>query len=218
MARFSAEHEGISEEAGGKLEESHFRGLPPSMEVAKHARVLLIFNKALDYGLMNGSFGTVVGVVYDTREGPRHPRSQHRMPWTIVIDFPQYTGPPFFDEQKYPDRRTWLPLRPETASKEGDKEITRTQYPLWLAWALTPWKTQGMTLEKARVHLGAKASSPGVALVALSRVAHPDDLLLDDDFPSMATIMRQKDHPASSSAWAGRRPGAWTSRGPSGSI
>ena len=65
-----------------------------------------------------------------------------------------------------------------------------------LAWALTPWKAQGMSLEKAKVRLGGKASSPGVALVAVSRVSHPDDLMLDDDFPSMSTIVRQREHPS----------------------
>ena len=48
-----------------------------------------------------------------------------------------------------------------------------------------------MTLDKAVVRLGRAAASPGVAFVALSRVRHPDDLMLDDEFPDMATIMRQ---------------------------
>ena len=48
-----------------------------------------------------------------------------------------------------------------------------------------------MTLDKAVVRLGRAASSPGVAFVALSRVRHPDALMLDDEFPDMATIMRQ---------------------------
>ena len=54
-------------------------------------------------------------------------------------------------------------------------------------------EAQGMTLEKAVVRLGRQASSPGVAFVALSRVRHPDHLMLEDTFPDMATIMRQNE-------------------------
>ena len=57
-----------------------------------------------------------------------------------------------------------------------------------LGWALTPWKAQGMTLDKLIVKIGQAAASPGVLFVALSRVRHPRDLMLDDDFPAMSTI------------------------------
>jgi len=49
-----------------------------------------------------------------------------------------------------------------------------------------------MTLDKAVVFIGRRAASPGVLFVALSRVRHPDDLMLDDDFPDMSTIMKQR--------------------------
>ena len=48
-----------------------------------------------------------------------------------------------------------------------------------------------MTLDRAVVKLTKAASSPGVAFVALSRVRHPDHLMLDDSFPDMSTIMKQ---------------------------
>ena len=49
-----------------------------------------------------------------------------------------------------------------------------------------------MTLDKAVVKIGRRAATPGVLFVALTRVRHPDDLMLDDDFPDMATIIKQK--------------------------
>jgi hypothetical protein len=51
----------------------------------------------------------------------------------------------------------------------------------------------GMTLDRVVVRLTKSASSPGVAFVALSRVRHPDHLMLDGSFPDMATIMKQSD-------------------------
>ena len=47
------------------------------------------------------------------------------------------------------------------------------------------------------------ASTPGVAFVALSRVRHPDHLVLDDDFPDLATIMKQAERESSGSGCAG---------------
>ena len=58
---------------------------------------------------------------------------------------------------------------------------------------MTPWKVQGMTLGRAIVRLTRAASSPGVAFVALSRVRHPDHLMLEDSFPDMSTIMKQSE-------------------------
>ena len=48
-----------------------------------------------------------------------------------------------------------------------------------------------MTLDRARVQLTRGAATPGVAFIALSRVRHTDHLVLDDDFPDLATIMKQ---------------------------
>ena len=53
-----------------------------------------------------------------------------------------------------------------------------------------------MTLEKVIVKLGKAVAEPGVLFVALSRVRHPDDLMLDDDFPSLFEILKQAKHPS----------------------
>ena len=47
-----------------------------------------------------------------------------------------------------------------------------------------------MTLDKAIVRLRDAVSTPGVLFVALSRVRHPDDRMLDDDFPALALILK----------------------------
>ena len=76
----------------------------------------------------------------------------------------------FYDD---PERRTWVPIQPRTSRSEDNKDVERTQFPLVLGWALTPWKAQGMTLDKAVVKLGSRAGEPGVAFIALRRVRHP---------------------------------------------
>ena len=190
VVQFLATHEGIDEPTAGLIDESFFNGLATSLELAEDARVLLIHNLMPEQGLMNGTQGTVKLFIYDSRAGPTSPDVKARMPRHIVVDFPQYVGPPFYKDD--PARRTWVPLEPKEVAKQDNATIKRRQYPLILAWALTPWKAQGMTLDKAVLFIGRRADSPGVLFVALSRVRHPDDLMLDDDFPDMATIMSQK--------------------------
>ena len=75
-----------------------------------------------------------------------------------------------------------------------NEPVSRTQLSLTFAWALTPWKAQGMSLEKVHVKIGAAASRPGVAFTTLTRARHPDGLLFDDDFPVMSTFQKQRKH------------------------
>ena len=83
---------------------------------------------------------------------------------------------------------------PRGVNAETETQVTRTQLPIVLAWALTPWKAQGMSLEKVIVKIGSAASKPGVAFVALTRARHPDGLALDDDFPVFSTFQKQRQH------------------------
>ena len=55
----------------------------------------------------------------------------------------------FFPED--PVRRKWVPVfRSLVVSVDSDSQITREQFPLTLALALTLWKAQGMTLRRIK--------------------------------------------------------------------
>ena len=89
-----------------------------------------------------------------------------------------------------------MPFRPQTRTSEKDGTLQRTQFPFVLGWAITLEKAQGMTIEKGAVCIGAKAAEPGKLFTALTRFPHPDAFMLDDSFPDMATVMRQRESPS----------------------
>ena len=143
MVAFDAIHEGISQAQGLAMEESQFNGLASHVELSDEARVILTQNINPEVGLMNGTQAVVKQIVYAPGTHPNHENPACRLPACILVDVPKYTGPIFFEDAA---KRTWVPIFPRTISDADNRTITRTQFPVVLGWALTPWKAQGMTL------------------------------------------------------------------------
>ena len=78
-----------------------------------------------------------------------------------------------------------VPIFRSSVSAENSDGFSRQQFPLVLAWALTHWKAQGMTLRRVRIRLGERTvGMPGIAFTAITRVKHPWHLLFEVDLPS----------------------------------
>lgn len=92
-----------------------------------------------------------------------------------VVGFEKTTG---FPEVKLKNGKEITVLPESWELRDGDKKrASLAQIPLRLAWAITVHKSQGMTLDAARMNLG-KAFVEGMGYVALSRVRSLDTLSL----------------------------------------
>lgn len=93
----------------------------------------------------------------------------------VVTDFEPATEYPIVE---FNNGRV-VTMQPDTWElRDGDKKrASITQIPLRLAWAITVHKSQGMTLDAARIDLR-KAFVEGMGYVALSRVKNLDNLYL----------------------------------------
>lgn len=122
---------------------------PPTLRLKKGALVMAVKN-SLERKYVNGSIGTVI----DFEAGTEYP----------VVEF---------------RNGKVLTMQPDTWElRDGDKKrASISQIPLRLAWAITVHKSQGMTLDSARIDLR-KAFVEGMGYVALSRVKNLNNLYL----------------------------------------
>ena len=113
--------------------------------------------------------GIVQDILFEEKGPPALPKA-------VFVKFEKYNGPTITTL----DGQGVVPIAPIKRSWEDKNGITcsRLQVPLCLAWAITVHKSQGLTLEKAKIDIGSKEFAAGLSFVAISRVRSLNDLWL----------------------------------------
>ena len=146
------------------------RRLERKLVVSLRSRVILLWNLCTQQGLVNGSCGTVVDIIYNEGCGPPS------LAKYIIVNFEDYMGKPFF---KGKDRERWVPIGAEIyefRDAKGDRRY-RKQFPIQCAWALTAWKSQGLTWRhRVTVEITSKETHTGLTYVMMSRCTDINNL------------------------------------------
>lgn len=139
--------------SGGKkyIEQLQRSCLAPELLILKKGAHVMCIKNAKDKKYVNGSLGIVTG-------------------------FDKLTNNPIVE---LTNGKT-ITMQPDSWElMDGDKRrAALTQIPLRLAWAITVHKSQGMTLDSARIDLS-RAFVEGMGYVALSRIKDLESLVLD---------------------------------------
>lgn len=125
---------------------------PPTLYLCVGAQVMLTVNLCVAEGLVNGSRGIITGISPSMRPIVKFLNGQilEVKPNIWNVRINEYTT------------------------------IKRTQFPLILAWALTIHKSQGSTLDRAKMKLSDGMFADGMFYTALSRVSSIEGLSLDE--------------------------------------
>ncbi|KAE8738448.1 hypothetical protein FOCC_FOCC016071 [Frankliniella occidentalis] len=157
ISRIPAQHNSAQARDGTENEAG---GLRNTLYLAKGARIMLRANLWTEKGLVNGSMGEVVDILYAQDRSP-----PDDAPVAIICKFDCYQGLYLDDLTK---TVVITPITKQWKSKNG-QDCIRQQFPTSLCYACSIHKSQGLTLDKANVNIGTlKEMSPGLTYTAVT--------------------------------------------------
>lgn len=175
-ARITARHDGGPAAAKATADEAG--GLENHILLGKGAKVMITRNIWQTGGLVNGTTGVIEDIIWPAGS------PQSDLPLAVLVSCKTYGGPTMWHTEPRSDFPNGVPIVPITPLKTtfeiDGKIMSRTQFPLRLAWAVTVHKSQGLTLGRIKLGLGKREFATGLTFVALSRVKTLDCLMIVD--------------------------------------
>lgn len=165
-------------------------GLPGYLKLKIGIKYMITRNINLSDGLVNGATGLLKYIKFDESY------VNERIPEIIFIEFAtanigvstRQQNPQLYTNDENIDKN-WVPIKKMTKLLEPDRvaepayKISRTQFPLTPAEAVTIHKSQGQTYESVCLHLpSSKALQRQLLYVALSRVTKLSRLYIVGEF------------------------------------
>ncbi|KAE8740151.1 hypothetical protein FOCC_FOCC014349, partial [Frankliniella occidentalis] len=177
----------------GSVEEAN--GLEPILYLAEGATIMLRSNLWTKKGLVNGSVGRIVHIIFNEDSNPHED-----LPVVIICHFDKYKGP-------YLNNSSYVPITTVTRSwtNKCGTNCSRIQFPLSLAYACTIHKAQGLSLELVFIQIGDREIGNGSTYTALSRVTSLKGMLLVPFQLKRLTDLNQKFYMVKRKAWLQNR-------------
>lgn len=144
-------------------------GIPFSLEICVHQRVMLRLNYSLERKLANDSIGIITRIEW--RNFQNEPLHSKDLAAAVFVKFDHIK-----EEPRIEPRRVEFPV------KEGN--IERLMLPFITAYAVTAHKLQGSTLSRAVIDLRSNYFGCGQKLVAVSRMCNHEDVEISDVSPN----------------------------------
>ena len=138
-------------------------GLYARVRLCEGARVMLSSNLWTNMGLVNGSMGYVVAILYQSKPPA--------VPTAVVVEMDKYDGPTCVPI--CPIERTW-----PSSTGNSKSSCKRRQLPIQLAWVVTVNNSQGLSLHRAVIDIGKREFAPEITYVGFSRVRHINHCLI----------------------------------------
>jgi ATP-dependent exoDNAse (exonuclease V) alpha subunit len=168
-----ASHEPIGD-VGKKATYEEAGNLHVILLLSLGAQVMLIENIWIENGLVKGALGTIHDIIWsaslDCRRDP---------PFVVLVAFDGYSGPAL-NGDGVPKIVPIFQSTREFAYKSSNHR--RIQFSLTVAYAITIYKSQGITVEKAILNLVEKDFAPGLSYVGVSWVKSLNGLMLEESF------------------------------------
>ena len=143
---------------------SETAGLESNLYIGIGSSVMLTRNLETNSGLVNGAIGEVIDIdICKKRENSVN---------KILIEFSNI------------DEHIWIERFMADFDCGKSDYITRAQFPLTLAWAISIHKSQGLSLDSTILDLGSDIFEGGMAYVALSRARVLNKVYLIEFLPS----------------------------------
>ena len=108
-----------------------------------------------------------------------------------IVKLDAYDGEPVFEAK---ENRNWVLVEPQTFSHTTNPAWQRETLALRLAWATSPWKLQGDTLDRLIASLDSGRSA-AILYTLLTRVEHPWHMLFHPKLPHIADILKTRQDP-----------------------
>jgi ATP-dependent DNA helicase PIF1 len=162
--------------AAAKASEEDADGLYSELLLSRCCRIMITSNLLTSFGLVNGTLGVLHDLVWRPEDDPFV-----ALPSMILIKPDAYPegGPSLFMHNNSPV----IPILPMTREWDnGPRKLSRTSFPIVLAYAITIHKSQGLSLDRIVMDISERDRATGSSYVGISRSRTLEGIMFDTAF------------------------------------